>query len=83
MKFEPIIKVAIEQVKVTAYWNSLVTSYNRIPGVTKQNPDIVDYVNSKAVNGLMILISQQEAKIRQDPAAQVTDLLKKVFGGKG
>lgn len=83
VKFEPIIKVAIEQVKVTAYWNSLVTSYNRIPGVSKQNPDIVDYVNTKAVNGLMILISQQEAKIRQDPAAQVTDLLKKVFGGKG
>ena len=73
--------VAIEKVKVTSYWNSLVTTYNRIPGVQKQNPDIVDYVNTKAVNGLMILISQQEAKIRQDPGAQVTDLLKKVFGG--
>lgn len=81
VKFEPIIQVAIEKVKVTAHWNTLVTAYNRIPGVTKQNPDIVDYVNTKAVNGLMILISQQEAKIRQDPAAQVTDLLKKVFGG--
>jgi hypothetical protein len=81
VKFEPIIQVAIEKVKVTSYWNSLVTTYNRIPGVQKQNPDIVDYVNTKAVNGLMILISQQEAKIRQDPGAQVTDLLKKVFGG--
>ena len=81
VKFEPIIQVAIEKVKVTSYWSSLVTTYNRIPGVTKQNPDIVDYVNTKAVNGLMVLISQQEAKIRQDPGAQVTDLLKKVFGG--
>lgn len=82
-KFKPIVKTAIEKVNVTAYWTSLATTYNKIPGVKKQNPDLDAYVTQKAINGLMILISEQEAKIRKDPAAQVTDLLKKVFGGGG
>lgn len=81
-KFRPIVKAAMEKTKVTAYWTPLATTYNKIPGVTKQNPDLEAYVTSKAINGLMILISQQEAKIRKDPAAQVSDLLKKVFGKK-
>lgn len=80
-KFTPIVKAAMDKVNVTAYWTPLATTYNKIPGVTKQNPDLEAYVTQKAINGLMILISEQEAKIRQDPAAQVTDLLKKVFGG--
>ncbi|MDF3027689.1 MAG: hypothetical protein K0S23_1996 [Fluviicola sp.] len=79
-KFTPIVKTAMEKVRVTEYWNPLVTRYNKIPGVTKQNPDLEAYVTAKAINGLMLLISEQEAKIRKDPAAQVTDLLKKVFG---
>lgn len=80
-KFAPIVQAAIEKVQVTAYWNPLVTTYNKIPGVTKQNPDIEEYVTAKAINGLMLLISEQEAKIRKDPAAQATELLRKVFGG--
>jgi hypothetical protein len=32
------------------------------------------------MDGLFVLIAQEEAKIRKDPAAQVTDILKKVFG---
>ena len=79
-KFTPIVKAAMDKVRVTEYWNPLVTKYNKIPGVTKQNPDLEKYVTAKAINGLMLLISEQEAKIRKDPAAQVTDLLKKVFG---
>ena len=79
-KFAPIVKNAIEKVQVTSYWTPLVTAYNRIPGVAKQNPDLEAYVTAKAINGLMYLISEQEAKIRKDPAAQATELLRKVFG---
>lgn len=82
-KFKPIVKTAMDKVRVTEYWNPLVTKYNKIPGVTKQNPDLEAYVTAKAIDGLMLLISEQEAKIRKDPAAQVTALLQKVFGGKG
>jgi hypothetical protein len=79
-KFLPVVKDAIEKVKVTSYWQPLVTVYNRIPGVKKQNPDLNDYVTKKAANGLFILVADEEAKIRKDPVARVTDILKKVFG---
>jgi len=81
-KFSPIVKNAIDKVNVTSYWNPLVNAYNMVPGVTKQNPNLEEYITGKAIDGLMTLIAEQEMKIRQDPAAQVTALLKKVFGKK-
>lgn len=81
-QFMPVVKEAIVKVKVTSYWAPLATAYNKLPGVKKQNPDLNDYVCTKAINGLMILIQEEEAKIRKDPMARVTDLLKKVFGFK-
>ena len=81
-KFMPTIKEAVTKAKVTSYWKPLATAYNKLPGVKKQNPDLDDYVCTKAINGLMTLISDEEAKIRKDPMAKVTDILKKVFGFK-
>lgn len=81
-KFMPTIKEAVTKAKVASYWKPLATAYNKIPGVKKQNPNLDDYVCTKAINGLMTLISDEEAKIRKDPMARVTDLLKKVFGFK-
>lgn len=78
-KFMPVVKEAIQKVNVTGYWNPLVTTYNKLPGVKKQNPDLDEYVTNKAIAGLMLLIADEEIKIRKDPAARVTDLLKKVF----
>ena len=79
-KFQPVVAAAIKKVNVTKYWNELARAYNMIPGVTKQNPDLEAYVTNKAINGLMILIAEEEIKIRKDPMARVTDLLKRVFG---
>lgn len=81
-KFMPTVKEAIAKVKVTSYWTPLATAYNKLPGVKKQNPNLDDYVCTKAINGLMTLIQDEEAKIRKDPMARVTDILKKVFGAK-
>ncbi len=81
-KFMPTVKEAVAKVKVTSYWKPLATAYNKLPGVKKQNPNLDDYVCTKAVNGLMTLISDEETKIRKDPMARVTDILKKVFGFK-
>jgi hypothetical protein len=79
-RFLPTVTDAINKVKVTSYWSPLITTYNKIPGVQPQNPNLNEYVTGKAINGLMTLIAQEETKIRKDPMAQVTDLLKKVFG---
>jgi hypothetical protein len=45
--------------------------------------DLDQYVTDKALDGLFFMLAQEEAKIRSDPAARVTDLLKKVFSMPG
>jgi len=77
--FKPIVKAALKQVKVTQYWNPLASRYNKIPLTTKVNPDLEDYTTQKAMEGLFTLLAQEEKKIRDQPAARVTDLLKRVF----
>lgn len=79
-QFMPVVKEAVEKVKVTSYWLPLATTYNKIPLVKKQNPNLDEYVTDKAINGLMLLIADEEIKIRKDPAARVSEILKKVFG---
>ena len=81
-KFKPVIKSATQKVNVTKYWNPLITTYNNIPFTEKLNPDLEEYITQKALSGLFLLVSQEETKIRKDPAARVTDLLKKVFGSQ-
>jgi hypothetical protein len=81
-KFKPVIKSATQKVDVTKYWNPIISTYNKIPLVTKMNPDLEEYITQRALTGLFYLVSQEEAKIRKDPSARVTDILKKVFGNK-
>jgi len=81
-KFKPVIQSAVQKVQVTKYWNPLATTYNALPFVKKVNPDLEEYITQRALNGLYLLVSQEEMKIRKDPAARVTELLKKVFGSK-
>ncbi len=51
-----------------------------MPFVSKVNTDLPGYATSKALDGVFYYVAQEEKNIRQNPAAQVTDLLKKVFG---
>lgn len=79
-KFEPVIKVSLEKVGATKHWNTLFTTYNKIPLVTKVNPNLEEYATNKAIDGLFVQIAKQEKEIRENPAARVSDLLQKVFG---
>lgn len=79
-QYKPIVKDAINKVKVTKHWNPLVKKYNKLPGVKKQNPDLDDYVTKKAIYGLFLLVADEEARIRKDPMTRATDILKSVFG---
>jgi hypothetical protein len=81
-KFKPVIKSATQKVDVTKYWNPIITTYNKVPLVTKMNPDLEEYITQRALSGLFLLVAQEETKIRKDPTARVTDILKKVFGNK-
>ncbi|MFB0926232.1 MAG: DUF4197 domain-containing protein [Vicingaceae bacterium] len=79
IKFKPVVKNAISKVEVTKYWNPVINTYNKIPFIDKQNPDLEDYVTIKAIDGLFLMIAKEEKKIRKDPLARVTDILKRVF----
>lgn len=81
--FSPKVKEATSKVKLTEYWNPIITKYNNamtLTGGQKLNPDLDAYITQKAIDGLFLMVSKEENKIRKDPAAQVTALLSKVFG---
>ena len=81
-EFKPVVRRAIKKVQVTKYWNPIATRYNQVPFVKKVNPDLDDYVTKRALAGLFKLIASEEKKIRKNPAARVTEILRKVFGSR-
>lgn len=81
-KFKPVVHNAIEKVELTKYWNPVINAYNRVPGVEKKDPDLENYVTQRALSGLFLMVAKEEGKIRKDPAARASDLLKKVFANQ-
>lgn len=79
--FSPVIESSLEKTNATKYYGDVVNLHNKIPLVQKLNPDLKQYATNKAIDGLFLLVAQEEAKIREDPLARVSDLLKRVFGG--
>jgi uncharacterized protein YneF (UPF0154 family) len=77
--FKPIVINCMKQVEVAKKWNTIATKYNSIPLTKKVNPDLEDYITNKAIDGLFVLIAQQEKEIRKNPMARTSDILKKVF----
>ncbi len=80
-KFRPVIETSLVKVDATKHWKDVFTVYNRF-SANQVNTDLTAYVTERALSGLFLKISLEEQKIRKDPAAQVTDILKKVFGNK-
>jgi len=84
-KFTPKVEQATAQVALTSYWQPLASAYNTatlLTGGKAVDPDLNAYVTEKAIDGLFILLADEEKKIRQDPVARTTALLQKVFGPK-
>ncbi|SKC40927.1 DUF4197 domain-containing protein [Ohtaekwangia koreensis] len=81
-KFQPVMASSLSKVNATKYYSDIVTRYNKIPFVEKVNPDLNDYATTKAMDGLFLLIADEEKKIRENPLARTTELLKRVFGSQ-
>ncbi|MDC3253092.1 DUF4197 domain-containing protein [Crocinitomicaceae bacterium] len=84
--FLPKVESAIEKVQLTKYWEPIISKYNTLQkfnGGTQINSDLNAYVTEKAINGLFFMVEKEENKIRKDPLARVSDILKKVFGSLG
>jgi len=79
--FRPVIEASLAKVNATKYWNTIFNTYNKF-SFNKVNPDLSAYVTEKSLSGIFYQLGLEEQKIRKDPAARTTDLLKKVFGTK-
>jgi hypothetical protein len=77
--FMPVIQSSLEKTNATRYYTDLVTRYNQIPTVQKVNPNLSEYATQKAMDGLFLLVAQEEANIRENPIARTTELLRRVF----
>jgi hypothetical protein len=82
-KFKPVIEVSLNKVGATQYYSQGANLYNKIPFVSKVNPDIADYATQKAIYGLFVEIAVEELNIRQNLSARTTPLLQKVFSYAG
>lgn len=81
--FDPITRKAVESTQVTKYWGDITNVYNKIPGVKAVNPNLNEYVNNQAMDGLFKMVALEEKNIRENPSARVNDILKRVFGYQG
>ncbi|MFT3824511.1 MAG: DUF4197 domain-containing protein [Chitinophagaceae bacterium] len=79
--FRPIIEQSLSKVGATKYWGDVFNAYNKV-AANKINPDLSAYVTGKALDGIFYEVSLEEQKIRKDPVARTTEILKKVFGSK-
>jgi hypothetical protein len=79
-RFRPIVDGKLESVGATRKFNEIMDEIRRLPFVEKPVLDLGDYVTSRALNGLFLRLEGEEVRIRKDPAARTTELLKKWFG---
>ncbi len=77
--FSPIISSRVNEVGATRYYKAIVGKFALLPFLKTEKFNLDNYVTNKALDGLFHMIGEEEKKIRTDPKARVTELLKKVF----
>ena len=77
--FRPIVEQATGEFGVTRQYKDLI---QRFPFAGAQAPDVDEYVVARTLDGLFYVLGEEEKKIRKDPAARVTAILREVFGGR-
>ncbi len=79
-EFKPVVTANMNKVGVAKAYKNMMAPAESLPFVSKESVDLDHYVTNKALDGLFLMVGEEEKKIRTDPAARVTTLLKTVFG---
>lgn len=77
--FKPIVQTSLNKVGATKYYADVANEYNKVPFVSKINPDISAYVTQKAIDGLFYEIAIEELNIRKNIGARPSPVMQKVF----
>jgi hypothetical protein len=78
--FKPVVSRSVSRVGATNAYKNMMGPYESLPMVRSQSLDLDDHVTHKSLDGLFHMVGEKEKKIRTNPAARTTDLLKAVFG---
>ncbi len=83
-RFRPIVQRKIQAIGLSRVYTRIADAYNGLP-IAGRKPlvNLDDYVTERALSGLFTVLGQEERKIREDPAARTTELLRRVFGSQG
>ena len=81
--FRPIVGQQLDKVGTTRSFDAMMSRASALPFAGKSAFDLNAYVTGKALDGMFLMIGREEEKIRKDPVARTTDLLKTVFGAAG
>jgi hypothetical protein len=80
VKFLPVVTSATNKVGLAQKYNAVAGKVAGTGLVSKQDSNIDYYVTAKSLDGLYFMIGQEEKKIRANPAAAGSAVLRKVFG---
>jgi len=80
-QFQPIVKKAMAKVKLAEKYNEIAASGARVGLVKEEDAKLEDYVTRRALDGLFVVMAEEEKKIRKDPAGAASSIIRKEFGG--
>ncbi len=78
--FRPTVDETLERIGTVRKYHNLLAYAQRLPFLNVESLDLGDYVTRKTLDGLFFILAEEERRIRTDPAARVTALLRQVFG---
>ncbi|GIX49107.1 MAG: hypothetical protein KatS3mg131_3318 [Candidatus Tectimicrobiota bacterium] len=78
--FRPTVDETLRQLGTVQAYQALLDSLRALPFLRVEAIDLSDYVTRKALDGLFLMVAEEEKRLRRDPAARVTELLRRVFG---
>jgi len=79
-KFLPIVKKATENVQLAQQYNKFAEMGGKYGLVKKEDTNLEQYVTQKTLDGVYLMMAQEEAAIRKNPVGQASSVIKKVFG---
>ncbi len=82
-KFLPIVQKAMADVQLAQQYNKFAETGAKYGLVKKEQANLEQYVTQKALDGVYLMMAEEEKAIRKDPMKQASSLLKKVFGALG
>lgn len=79
-RFLPIVKTATKKVKLAEKYNRYAKQAAKLGLLDEKDASLEDYITQKALDGLFLMIAEEERAIRKNPVGQASSLIRKVFG---